>query len=76
MVAEGMIVAVFGGVGDITLGVGDGVGEAAGGGEDVIVESGDDGVNAFGKANNATLMAMTAIASNPSENRKSFQLRA
>lgn len=75
MVAEGMTVAVFDGVGVATLRVGDGVWEATGGGDSVTCGRGDDGVNPFGKAINATLTAMIAIANNPREYKKSFQLK-
>jgi hypothetical protein len=73
VVAEGMTVAVFDGNGVTTSRVGKGVGEATGGSDNVPVGSGDDGVNPFGKTNNTTLIAMTAMANNPREYRKSFQ---
>ncbi|KPK94717.1 MAG: hypothetical protein AMJ88_03425 [Anaerolineae bacterium SM23_ 63] len=75
MVAEGMTVAVVDGIGVTTSRVGDGVGEATGGGVNVNDGGGDNGAAGFGKANNTTLIAMTAIANKPSEYRKSFQLK-
>jgi hypothetical protein len=74
-VGEDLIVGVYDRAVGTTSGVRDGVGEAICGGVNVIGGSRDNGVKGLGKANKTTLTAMIAITSNPSENRKSFQLR-